>query len=227
MKTKKFVFDDEKPPIIYRPGTSDEAIINSVLINQQEYSFPAFDAKLVFDIGANIGVVSVILAMVYPNAKIMAFEPVKENFDLLKLNAEHYPNIKPLHCALGKKYEKKRIFKSDDKTNLGGFSTHIKAEEGEEISIVRTSVICQELGVPDVVKIDVEGAEADILSDIPNIQKVKWIAGELHGVDDYALLGFLSKHFHLGHGRRFGDKVWHFHAVSKSWTDFGLDPSLQ
>lgn len=221
--TKKFFGFDDKPPIHYRPNTSDEAIIQSVFVDRQEYLFPHFEPELVFDIGANIGVTAVILANIYPTARIMAFEPVQENFDLLKLNVESYPKVKPVKCGLGNKNFNMRIFNSDDPTNLGGFSSVKKGELGEEVSIVRTATICQEIGVPDLIKIDCEGAELEILSDVPNLEKVRWVTGELHGVNDYAVLGLLDKHFKLSFLRTFGDSVWHFHAVNKSWTDFGLN----
>ena len=125
MQTKKFYMWDDRPPINYRPGTSDEAIIDSVLIKKTEYNFPAFEPKICFDIGGNIGVVAVLLANIYPQSTIISFEPVAENFDLLVLNSKGYPNIRPINSSLGLQSGSRRIYASDDNTNLGGFSTHI------------------------------------------------------------------------------------------------------
>lgn len=227
MKTKKFNWDDTKPSITYRPGTSDEAIINAVLINRQEYNFPTFKPEVVFDVGANIGVVSVVLANIYPDAKIYSFEPVQENIDLLRLNTLPYPNVKVLPYGLGNSSGQRRIYDSDDPTNLGGFSTKIKVGDGRLIDIKDVSCVCQEFGTPDLIKIDVEGAEDEIFTSMPNLDKVRWIAGELHGVNDYKLLDLLNKNFRLQIARNFDDKVWHFHALARDWTSFGLDPSLQ
>ncbi len=223
METKLFNAFEDRPSIRYRPGTSDEAIIQAVIIDKKEYLFPKFEPKIIFDIGANIGVVSVVLANVYPNAKIYSFEPVKENFDLLKTNVSSYLNVKPLFYGLGKEDGKARIYPSEDPTNLGGFSNHISNGEGSIISLVGVCSAVKEFGVPDLIKIDTEGAEWDILGFMPGIQKTKWICGELHGVRDYQLLSYLTPWFHLQHSRGFGDKVWHFQALSKTWTDFGLN----
>jgi len=217
---KKFEAFEDRPPICYRPGTSDEAIIKAVIIDKSEYLFPNFEPKLVFDIGANIGVVSSLLANIYPAAKIHCFEPEKENFDLLIKNTASYENIRALKVGLGNKTEDRILYSSTDETNLGGFSNFIKdGSESQTVNIVRMDKICQEVGTPDFIKIDVEGAEYEILSAIPDISKVKWITGELHGVDEYKLLDLLSRDFNLQFGRRFFDKVWHFNAISKSWSE--------
>lgn len=228
MKTKKFHAFEDRPPIVYRPGTSDESIIQTVLVEQREYAFPPMKPHIIFDIGANIGVLSVILANIYPDAKIYAFEPVKENFELLKENVASYKNVAPLHMGLGNKTETKYIHKSTDPSNLGGFSTFITdGDEHEEITIIDTAKFCEKVGTPDLIKIDCEGAEFDILTSIPDIKKVKWVTGELHGVKDFALLVRLNKDFRLSFTRNFNDKVWHFLAASRDFQVPGLDHAPQ
>lgn len=220
--TKLFNAFEDRASIRYRPGTSDEAIIKAVIIDRTEYAFPKFEPKIIFDIGANIGVVSVVLANVYPDAKIYSFEPVLENFTLLAENVSHYKNITPKWYGLGRESGKARIYHSEDPTNLGGFSNHIKHGDGLMVHLTGISEVCKEFGVPDLIKIDTEGAEYDILTNMPNLDKVKWICGELHGVRDYALLDHLSKDFHLHFSRFFHDKVWHFSALSKEFLELNM-----
>lgn len=219
MKTKKFEAFDNKPPIIYRPGTSDEAIIQTVLIERKEYLFPMMKPASVFDIGANIGVVSVILANVYPDAIIHAFEPDEENYYLLKQNVFDYKNIHIYKVALGNKTRDAHLFKSTDNNNLGGFSTHIENIEAgaKTVSMLNVQAICEKLGVPDLIKIDCEGAEYEILSAIEHLDECQWITGELHGINDFALLQKLSEHFDIQTSRNFKDPVWHFNAAHKKF----------
>lgn len=224
--TKKYVWDETKPPVKYRPGTSDESIIQTVMVEKREYGFPQFKPKLIFDIGANIGVVSVIMANVYPEATICAFEPVKENYDLLVENTSHYKNVITHHCGLGDNNRNLKIYKSDDARNLGGFSTEIVGEVGEEVRITRVKTYLQRVGVPDLIKIDCEGAEWEIFNDFhpDELKKVKWITGELHGVNEFLVLDRLSKAFHIATHREFGDKVWHFHALNRENPQAILGP---
>lgn len=55
------------------------------------------------DVGANIGIFSLLASKVSPSAKILAFEPVKTTFDLLSQNVQlnDARNVTALHLALG------------------------------------------------------------------------------------------------------------------------------
>lgn len=224
---KQFEGFPDKPPIFYRPGTSDTAIINSVFINQQEYLFPPFKPKTVFDMGANIGVTAVILANVYPDAQIYSFEPEPENFSLLEMNARSYPNVKCFNYGLSNDSGAGRLYPSTDPVNLGGFSTHIKNGPGTLVALRDIAEVCQELGTPDLIKIDVEGAENHILRAMPNIEKVGWITGELHDIEAYGLLAYLSINFHLQFKHEFGDAVWHFQALNRAGLGASPDATPQ
>lgn len=232
---KYFHWGESKPPIYYRKGTSDEAIINSVLIRQQEYLFPKmsenFEPELIYDIGANIGIVSVILANLYPDAIIHSFEPEPGNFEILQKNVEGYPNIKLHAVGLGAQSGSKKLYPSEDPTNKGGFSNFIESGTPTECKILSVRRAVESYGVPDVIKIDVEGAECEILRNFPDLNLVSWIAGELHSEDaEFLMLHTLSTHFRLALQRNFFDKTWHFHALSKGWLDFGRDtaqPSVE
>jgi len=71
-----------------RPGTTDIDMIKMTFSGRFEYPAPIeVDPKVIFDVGAHIGAVSVYYALAYPRAKIYAFEPFGENYNLLKLNA--------------------------------------------------------------------------------------------------------------------------------------------
>lgn len=219
---KKFESFENKPDIIYRAGTSDEAIIQTIFVERKDYCFPpGIKPKIIFDIGANIGVATVIMANLYPEAKIYAFEPERENYELLEKNVSHYPNVKTFEAGLGDRMCSRVLFKSDDSKNLGGYSTHIKGKgqiADDAATILKTKIIEEKFGTPDLIKIDCEGAEYEILSDFEHLDKVKWITGELHGINDYALLSVLDKNFDLKLSRNFKDVIWHFLALSKTFT---------
>lgn len=222
MKLKKFFgFGGDKPPIYYRPESCDESIIQANVIEKNEYLLPNMSPKIVYDIGANIGVISAILAQVYPDATIYAFEPIEENFEILLKNVEPYPNIKPKKFGLGPKRGMRDFYPSDNVINHGGYSTEIKSDkEVVSCQIESMEEICKVLGPPELIKIDVEGAEHSILTCMSEIQlnHLKWISGELHGIKDFALLDFLSTKFNIQVQRNFMDVVYHFHAMNKTWT---------
>lgn len=51
------------------------------------------DPRIIFDVGANVGDVSIELAQGFPNAQVIAFEPVPHSFKVLQDRAQSYPNL--------------------------------------------------------------------------------------------------------------------------------------
>ena len=211
----------------YRPGTSDRGLIYDILLKsgpKAEYWLPGdIDAMVVLDIGANIGIASTYLSRRFPQAKIFAFEPVPSNFGLLTKNIEALGNVRPIMKALGAKDGSFEMFVSDTESNLGGYSFHeagsnvgrrIRVEVREARSMMR------ELGIEsaDVIKIDTEGAEYDIVTNLGRdfLGNVKWIYGELHGNRDFDLLAFLSEQFDVGVKRTMGKRLFMFQARNKA-----------
>ena len=116
---------ENAPPIYFRKGTSDEELIHKNTGSESEYIFPEqAEPKVIFDIGANIGIISLVMTNLYPDAIIHAFEPVPTNYDILLRNIEEYPNIHPHFFALGSSEENKSISHSDNPKNFGGYSFH-------------------------------------------------------------------------------------------------------
>lgn len=220
---KKFYPFDEDKPLYFRDGTSDAAIIQEVIVERKGYLFPTFKPNIVFDIGGNIGVVAVVLANIYPHATIYTFEPEANNFEILLKNVAPYKNIKPKDYGLGALKGDVDFWPSEDPNNFGGFSTHIKAGSPNRIHVESASAIATTLGPPDLIKIDCEGAEYGILHSLTlaQLDHVKWISGELHGVRDFQLLAHLDLYFEIMVQRQFHQKTYPFHAMKRGWTPSG------
>ena len=213
--------------IYYRPGTSDMTLIYEILLKPEyksEYYLPHyFNPKVILDIGANIGITSVYLANNFPNSKIFSFEPLRENFDILKKNTENYKNIKIFNFGLGKKDETLDIFLSDDDENFGGGSFY--PETGGvcdkkvkcEIKNIQNTLVELKIKQIDLIKIDTEGAEYDILTSLSEkqLKHVNWITGELHGYKDFELLNYLQSFgFNIGLMKQIDNRLFMFHAIN-------------
>lgn len=209
---KDFIQKDHS--FFYREGTSDSAIIheNFVELTDHSYNFPEDkDIKTIFDIGANIGVIAVKMANLYPNAKITSFEPVSDNYSILEKNTKNYPNITLLKTALGKEQGTFNIYASEDAYNLGGFSFFDAGTNKEEFETVTISP-ASDFGVADLIKIDTEGSEYDILTTI-DVKRVKYILGEAHGEKDYELFAYLrDQGFDLSFKKPMGSRVFTFYG---------------
>jgi len=217
-------------PIRYRPGTSDTKAIYEVLMKtgrKAEYNVPAsLQPETILDIGANIGAASNYFAREFPAARILAFEPVPDNYALLVENTASLPNVSTYPIALGAANARAEISPATDGRNLGGFSLYerLPADTASIMVDVRhAGRFLREQAVKrvDLIKIDAEGAEFDVLTslDADFIANVSWIVGELHGVRDFELLHFLSRWFDIDVRRTLGKRYFMFSACNLRFLD--------
>jgi len=123
--------------------------------------------SVVFDIGANIGYYTLLMAQ--KAKKVYAFEPEKEVFGILKKNVEenNLKNVVLFNKAVGDKNRKVGIIKNND--NFGDN----RIVDGSDIDCVRLDEVIGEK--VDLMKIDtqgwepkvIEGAKEIILKDTP------------------------------------------------------------
>jgi FkbM family methyltransferase len=138
---------------------------------------------LIIDAGANIGAASVYFAAMFPRARIVAIEPVKENFELLQLNTRDL-DVHAIHGALAVRPGHMEVV--DPGAGFWAFRTGALANEASEGSVqaVALNEIYAEHGegcFPLLAKIDIEGAEADLFSDrLEWVDQTPVIAIELH-----------------------------------------------
>lgn len=213
--------------VYYRAGTSDPHVINSIILKggrKAEYWISkSLRPKTVFDIGGNIGAAALYFARMFPEAQVYTFEPVPANFEVLKRNVAPYRNIQAFNIALGAQDGEVELIESPSASNFGGFSQY---QRGADENCRRIKVACRsfasmlgELGVeaPDLIKVDTEGAEFPILNSLPPevLAKVSWIAGELHGENDFELLAYLSRWFEIGIRKSVNGPLCNFHARNR------------
>ena len=95
----------KKRRIRFRPNSSDAGYIYDILLKphyKADYWVPEnLNPKIIFDIGANIGISAIYFSHRFPDAKIYAFEPIKENYQLLLENTAGLKNVKAFQVAFG------------------------------------------------------------------------------------------------------------------------------
>ena len=142
---------------LYETGTYEKGILYFIEKN--------FKANGVFlDIGANIGLMSIFTARKFPSAKVIAYEAHPETFNILTSNIalNEISNISPIQKAVGKTKGVVEIF-DNWSVNRGGASIKYRDKDAKGIP-VELVVLDDELEVsPTMIKIDVEGAELDVL----------------------------------------------------------------
>lgn len=132
----------------------------------------ARDARTVLDIGANIGLYSLLVALERPHARIHAFEPVQETFDILQehVHQNKLDKIQAHALALTDHDGRVPMFIPEqsgkgavDASLLRGFR-----QDAVEVTVagMRLDSVLERHGIVDVdlVKIDAEGAEHLVLA---------------------------------------------------------------
>ncbi len=156
------------------------------------------DNSVVIDIGANIGVFS-LFASQSKNTKVFAFEPMPENYSLLKENISLNnleKNILPFNLAVGALNEKRKLFLGDSPfpsflkisdspfNALHGNSQQEQNQKYVEINCIAFKDIFDKNNIQkcDLLKMDCEGAEFEILYNLPNeyFKIIKKIRMEYH-----------------------------------------------
>jgi FkbM family methyltransferase len=166
-------------PVWIRVHTSDWWALQQVLIRREyECSFAA-DPKVIIDAGANIGTTSVFYANRYPRARIYAVEPDPSNFLMLQKNTRRYPWVTPIWGALWKDDQSVKIAPPQALTHWG-----VRVlEEGISVPAFTVPSVMKRhaLEFVDILKLDVEGAEYEVLSTATEwIESVGMIAIEIH-----------------------------------------------
>jgi FkbM family methyltransferase len=180
--------NDCKHPIHLRICSTDIGAYQQVFFDK-EFDFEVGTSpKVIVDAGANIGLASIYFANKYPDAKIIAIEPERSNFEILKMNVAPYVNVTPLLAALWHRNEDIDII--DPGLGHWGFMTESKSHSSSTAMATSSAVpgmtmdrlLAQfNIDTIDVLKVDIEGAEREVFSDTSAwIDRVGSIIVELH-----------------------------------------------
>lgn len=125
---------------------------------------------LFVDIGANIGLFSFYVLKKIPAQQIYAFEPEPQAFKCLELSKSYnnFASFTPINSAIGEKKDVLNFF--IDTKNFGGHRLH-RLNEDEKSIKVSVSPLSEFITDQKIsaIKIDVEGAELQVLKGIKDI----------------------------------------------------------
>ncbi|HEY8519435.1 MAG TPA: FkbM family methyltransferase [Gammaproteobacteria bacterium] len=196
-------------PVLVRAGGKDIHCFWQVFGNGDcEVDLPEAPRTIV-DGGAHIGLASIYLANKYPNATIVALEPDEANYRLAQRNLRHYPQV---HLVRGGLWHRDALLTIDNPEAESWAFRVREVRDAAEGGIVGRSLdsLLEELGLPhaDLVKLDIEGAEAEIFArGAPRwLHRVTGLIIELHGRRAEAAVHRATRRLGLARSRR-GEKV--------------------
>jgi FkbM family methyltransferase len=158
---------------------------------EREYLFDSANPKpFIIDCGANIGMAILYFKMLYPKASVLAFEPNPSVFELLKKNIEanNLQDVVLVNTALSSLEGTTEFYFGD---SMGTLSGSLMQERGGGTKIqIKTEKLSKYLSnkKPDLIKIDVEGAEFEILKDLIDTKTIQQASNYLveyhHKIND-------------------------------------------
>jgi FkbM family methyltransferase len=146
--------------------------------------------QVIYDLGANIGISSLSLAALCPKACIYGFEPVPANFKICSMNYSNLTNAQAFNCAIGSS-SGTMSFKITDDPRGGHLTANAAGDPLDSDKRIKMAVWTiadlidiKGLAPPDFLKVDVEGAELDVLNGLGLYAKsIKQIHIETHSAE--------------------------------------------
>jgi len=171
-------------PFSLRKSSSDyETFYQAIVHSQYNFNYKIIP-EVIIDGGANIGLASIAFKNLFPNAKIIAIEPDKENFEQLNRNISRYKDIFTIQAGL---WNTNGFLSVTDKYNIGKWGMVTEEVIENTPGSINTITIEQimhdyKLDRIDILKLDIETAERELFSSgyASWLPKVKVIIIELH-----------------------------------------------
>lgn len=180
--------------LTFRPASNDMFTLQEIFVEQVYREIVATfpDARTVIDLGANIGFAAAYFVSHLPGVKIMCVEPDPQNVVLLSTNLSDLVEESRCRIVSG------AVWRADEKlvleplvaghvnsrscTSIGPDAKSEPSEQVVQAYSIPTLIEMSGFSEVDLIKIDVEGAEAELFhGDCDWLDKVKAIAIEFHG----------------------------------------------
>ena len=180
-----------------RVRSTDLMVLTTVWV-MEEYDIEDLkinENDVVIDIGAHIGLFSLLVSQFCKTGKILSFEPVRENFDLLVSNLElnKIDNVLPFNMAVSKNSDNLNLFLNEDESAHSIFPKSSKSvfslPTGKTTAVESTTLqkIFDENKISSckLLKLDCEGAEYEIIDSLSPeyLNRIQNIVMEYHLAD--------------------------------------------
>lgn len=174
--------------VFFRQAEEFERIYQGIFINQ-EYTFQTSSkTPFIIDGGSHIGLSVLYFKTVYPQVSILAFEPDPDNFSILNQNVEanHLSDITLVNAALSDRNTITTLYGPGGENPWTWANTIIDNTYGEYSDPAKAKTKTVRLSPyitknVDMLKLDIEGAEQNVLQEIePKLKFVRNIAMEYH-----------------------------------------------
>jgi FkbM family methyltransferase len=167
-------------------SVSSLAYLHREIFVELEYWFRARRRDpFIVDGGSNIGMSVLFFKSLYPDSRVLAFEPAKRAHELLVRNVEAngLRGVDVRHAALGGENAAVQFFEDPDDPATFRMSTRPERIPGSSTSVTQERLSDSLTGNVDLLKLDIEGAEDSVLADLVDsgaISSIEQLVVEFH-----------------------------------------------
>lgn len=166
------------------------SLFEEIFIREEDYFETGKSRIFIIDGGAHIGMTVLYFKMLYPHAKILAFEPESATYELLSRNIliNHLRNVTVVNKALSNRSGKTRLY-HDAQMPGSTISSLLPTRYHTESEYVETTNLSPYIKYPiDFMKLDIEGMEIPVLAELAKTGKL----GKVHRL-------CIEYHHHIPH----------------------------
>jgi FkbM family methyltransferase len=137
-------------------------------------------APRIIDCGGNIGITTLFYKHYYPQAKITAFEPMKDAFDALKFNTSGLKDVEIINAAVSREDGEITFWELPNNPGGSTASPDVFKTKGKRLNFSETKAKAVKLSnyikePVDILKIDIEGSEGNVFEDLVSNKKISLI----------------------------------------------------
>ena len=171
-----------EPPLRLVDGPSFAAQYEDIFV-WECYDFPCdHPSPTIIDGGANVGAATIWWLARWPKARVVAFEPDPHVFEALAWNIRFLGSVELHKCALSGGDSSVFWSEGTDAGRLG--SAEEEADRVIRVPTIALSEVLDRLGSVDLLKLDIEGAETEVLEEAEEgLRRVGRIFVEYHSLE--------------------------------------------
>src|SRR5712692_4506076 len=178
-RPSRYIYRVDGMQLTVRRWTTDRLIVHEVL---RKIAYPVpHRGQTILDLGAHIGTFSLLAARA--GARVLAFEPDASNFVLLTENVSAYSTVEAVPLAVAGT-SGRRTLRRQSRCTTSGWSLCEREGDSQCIDCISLPEIWEQwhLDQIDLLKLNVEGAEYEIIRELPIslLQNVKRVFLEFH-----------------------------------------------
>lgn len=156
-------------PIYYRSSADRGAVAHLFLPGTKIVDTPSLPVRVIVDAGANIGMETIRMRHFHPQARLVAIEPDRNNFDVLRMNVAGLDQVKVLPNGIWSTETGLCVLPGE--TNEGFSVRPAQAGEAPDLDAITMNDLLEQVGGEiDILKMDIEGSEFEVF-----LRNTEWV----------------------------------------------------